>query len=207
MGEASERVHPAAVSWVGELRSALATAGLDVIAIADRAIRLLPPKAAGQAMSVPESEGSRWAQVDIDDPHVRERSNADWYRLSIQSGLFDPARPQFYLAVRFDEETGGWARVELRPEWDLMGAGAAGVLGSAWCRPEFAMLALDQSVLVCGTTWQWKIGTFVVPTPRRSSTLRRAVEGLAQSLYSSDGERVEAQRWLETSPERGPAEQ
>ncbi|MDX2678379.1 hypothetical protein [Streptomyces soliscabiei] len=136
--------------------------------------------------------------MDVDDPLLHQKANADWHRLAVEEGLFREEDPRFLLASPFEP----WVCVELRAPWDLMGEGAAGPLGSAYCRPEFVMLSLDGSVLLGGTTNQYSVSTVVVRTPHRSQVLRRAAEYMAESDsdFYLPRERADARRWLDDHP-------
>ncbi|MDX3244809.1 hypothetical protein [Streptomyces sp. ME18-1-4] len=157
----------------------------------------IPAAVTGQLASVMPEDVSDSAWADIDDPELHRKANADWYRLAVAEGLFRAEDARFFLA-----DDSSWICVELRPEWDVMGVGAAGPLGSAHCRPEFRMLSLDGSVLLGATTSQSSIETIVVKEPHRSQVLRRFAAWVAESDSGLRGprERAAARRWLDGHP-------
>ncbi|GKQ37235.1 hypothetical protein [Streptomyces sp. A012304] len=178
--------------------AAVARAGLFVVAGHEAPEGLMPPGVANAMFSMPASDRLCEAWKDVEDPRLREKANADWYRLSVERGLFRPEDPRFHLASDIEP----WICVELRGPWDIMGEGAAGPLGSAFCRPEFRMLSLDGNVLVGGTTSQFSIGTVVVTEPHRAKELRDFAEHAAESEYAvwSARDKAAARRWLELHP-------
>ncbi|MGZ9932476.1 hypothetical protein ACXNSR_21695 [Streptomyces sp. NC-S4] len=164
---------------------------------------LIPPFLTGQAPSCPPQEGRVEAVLDVMDPLLHERANADWYRLAVEGGLFAEADRRFLLA-RSPVEGGHsrWQCVELQDGWDIMGRGAAGPLGSAPLRPEFRMLSLDGNVLCFATTWEHAISTSVLTAPHRSRVLRRFAEWVAQGAMDGAEEpplSTTVRRWLDAS--------
>ncbi|MER6450552.1 hypothetical protein [Streptomyces venezuelae] len=144
------------------------------------------------------------AFLDFDDPRLHERANGDWYRLSVEGGLFSGSDRRFLLPGGLvGDGSRQWVCVELQDEWDVMGEGARGLLGSAHCRPEFRMLSLDGSVLVFATTWQYGLSTSVLADPGRSQVLRRFAEWVALGAMDGPGGAdgvpvsVAARRWLD----------
>ncbi|MFG3494567.1 hypothetical protein [Streptomyces sp. NPDC047928] len=180
----------------------LAAAGLLIVDVWNEPEGLIPPLVAGQAASCPAEEGRVEAMLDIHDPLLHEKANADWYRLSVEGGLFSETDRRFLLALSPDENSPSrWFCVELQSEWDIMGKGAAGLLGSAPCRPEFSMLSLDGNVLCFATTWEHDISTSVLPTPHRSQVLRRFAEWVAKGAMDEPDEpplSPAARRWLDS---------
>ncbi|MEE1792571.1 hypothetical protein PUR28_17650 [Streptomyces sp. BE308] len=75
--------------------------------------------------------------------------------------------------------------------WDVMGAACAIVrgtsehgypehlLGSGAGRPEFAMLSLDSTVALIGTTWQSGISSLAVPDPSDTEPVRNMIDWVA----------------------------
>lgn len=158
---------------------------------------LIPPIIAAQAVSYPFSEGRIAASIDIDDPDVCEKANADWYRLSVEGGLFKDADRRFLLALHSEaDDLFGWVHAELTSRWDIMGgAAASGLLGNRYCRPEFVMLSRDGRVICRGTTWQYAIGTILVKDPR-TQFLQKVARGYLDSNSAHSGDLEAIRRWL-----------
>ncbi|WP_328941732.1 hypothetical protein OG259_08720 [Streptomyces sp. NBC_00250] len=179
----------------------LAAAGLSLVDGWTEPEGLVPPVVTGQAASCPASDGRVEAMLDVLEPQLHERANADWYRLAVEGGLFSETDRRFLLALDTADDDGlQWYCVELQPEWDIMGAGAAGPLGSAPCRPEFRMLSLDGNVLLFATTWEHAISTSVLKAPHRSRVLREWAEDLAAGFLDYPDEpplSPAARRWLD----------
>ncbi|MFG2985645.1 hypothetical protein ACGFYQ_31055 [Streptomyces sp. NPDC048258] len=179
----------------------LAAAGLVVKKGGADPTGFVPPVVAGQMVSCPPGDGRSEAWVDIEDRLLHEKANADWYRLSVEGGLFPESDPSFFIGLAPEEEgPGQWIRVELQTSWDIMGKGASGLLGSAHGRPEFLALSCDGTVLCCGTTSQFSIGTVVVTSPDHSEVLRRFARYVATSEIGHPDERTAARRWLDSNP-------
>ncbi|MFB6511710.1 hypothetical protein ACFCW4_26195 [Streptomyces virginiae] len=185
------------------MTKSLAAAGLRIVGGWVEPEWLIPPYITGQAPSCPPDEGRVESVLDVLDPLLHEKANADWYRLAVEGGLFSEADRRFLLPHKPVE--GGpvrWCCVELQDDWDIMGKGAAGLLGSAPLRPEFRMLSLDGNVLCFATTWQHSISTSVLTAPHRSRVLRRFAEWVAQGAMDGPNEpplSTEVRRWLDTS--------
>lgn len=181
----------------------LAAAGLRAVDGWREPAGLIPPFLTGQASSCPPREGRVESVLDVTDPLLHERANADWYRLAVEGGLFSEADRRFLLPHSPAEGgLGRWRCVELQDDWDIMGRGAAGLLGSAPLRPEFSMLSLDGNVLCFATTWQHSISTSVLTAPHRSRVLRRFAEWVAQGAMDRANEpplSTPARRWLDAS--------
>ncbi|MEV7558792.1 hypothetical protein [Streptomyces sp. NPDC089795] len=179
----------------------LAAAGLLIVEGWSEPPGLVPPLVTGQAPSCPPWEGRVEAVLDFDDPRLQERANEDWYRLSVQGGLFSESDRRFLLPGSLvGDGSRQWVCVELQSDWNVMGEGARGLLGSAHCRPEFRMLSLDGSVLVFATTWQHALSTSVLTAPHRSQVLRRFAEWVALGALDEPGAlpvSVAARRWLD----------
>ncbi|WP_143660525.1 hypothetical protein [Streptomyces sp. JHA26] len=163
-----------------------------------------------------EETGRRDAFVGFDDPHLIEHANRGWYELATSFGLFDVSR-EFLLALpayrhnpRVDlEQPSVWRRVRLLDAWDVMGAACSirrgrSVLGHDECllgsrsgRPEFAMLSLDSTVSVVGTTWQDGIGSLAVPNPGDTEPVRRLIDWEANGADVSRDRRARAVAWLQ----------
>jgi hypothetical protein len=181
-----------------ELKESLASAGLLVLEKCGDLSGLMPALVSGQAPSCPPEDGRTESLVDIEDPLLLEKANADWYQLSVEAGLFTEADRRFLVALTPEEEgPSHWICVELQDSWDIMGNGASGLLGSGYCRPEFRMLSLDGSVLSCGTTWESAISTFVLKEPLHSQVLRKFAEWVATGEIGHPAESVAARRWLD----------
>ncbi|MFF4315015.1 hypothetical protein [Streptomyces sp. NPDC001507] len=133
-----------------------------------------------------------------------EKANDGWFRLALDHGFLGDDR-EFLLGVNHADDDSvpvlRWARVRLVEEWDIMGAGVAtGMLGSAAGFPEFAMLSLDGSVILRGTTWQEFIGSLVVPDPHRVQIIRDYVARRSASPRTPAAERAEGEAWLRAFP-------
>lgn len=180
----------------------LAAAGLLIVDAWSEPEGLIPPLITGQAPSCPPEEGRVEAILDIDDPLLHQKANADWYRLSVAGRLFSETDRRFLLALNpEDDGPTRWFCVDLQSEWDVMGKGAAGLLGSAPCRPEFRMLSLDGNVLCFATTWEHAISTSVLTAPHRSQVLRRFAEAVANGAMDDPDEpplSPAARRWLDS---------
>ncbi|MFJ7591246.1 hypothetical protein ACIQZO_28490 [Streptomyces sp. NPDC097617] len=185
------------------MMKSLAAAGLQVVDGWVEPVGLIPSFITGQAPSCPPEEGRVESVLDVIDPLLHERANADWYRLAVEGGLFSEADRRFLLPHSpVEGRPGGWLCVELQDDWDIMGKGAAGPLGSAPLRPEFRMLSLDGNVLCFATTWQHSISTSVLTAPNRSRVLRRFAEWVAQGAMDKPNEpplSTTVRRWLDTS--------
>lgn len=183
-----------------EVKEPLAAAGLLVVEECGDLEGLIPPIVAGQAPSCPVEDGRTESLLNVEDPLLIEKANADWYRLSVGAGLFTEADRRFLVALEPEGDgPSRWTCVELQDTWDIMGTGASGPLGSRSGRPEFRMLSIDGSVLSCGTTWESAISTFVVKAPHRSQVLRRFAEWVATGEIGYPEESDAARRWLERS--------
>ncbi|KPI12394.1 hypothetical protein OV450_3012 [Actinobacteria bacterium OV450] len=182
-----------------ELKESLAAAGLLLLEECGDLGGLVPPLVTGQAPSCPPQDGRTESLVDVGDPLLLEKANAEWYRLSVGAGLFTKADRRFLVALTPEEDgPAQWICVELQDSWDIMGRGASGLLGSGYCRPEFRMLSLDGSVLSCGTTWESAISAFVVKAPHRSQVLRKFAEWVATGEIGHPTESAAARRWLDS---------
>ncbi|ORT53681.1 hypothetical protein [Streptomyces sp. CB03238] len=180
----------------------LAAAGLRIVEGWTEPEGLIPPIVTGQAPSCPPEEGRVEAMLDVLDPQLHEKANADWYRLSVEGGLFSETDRRFLLALSPEEDRlSRWFCVELQSEWDIMGKGAAGLLGSAPYRPEFSMLSLDGNVLCFATTWEHDISTSVLTAPHRSQVLQRFAEWVASGVMDEPDEpplSPAVRRWLDS---------
>lgn len=198
------RVPTGGNGMMGIMKS-LAAAGLRIVDGWTEPEGLIPPIVTGQAPSCPPQEGRVEAVLDVLEPQLREKANADWYRLSVEGGLFSETDRRFLLALRPEgNRSSRWFCVELRSGWDIMGQGAAGLLGSAPCRPEFRMLSLDGNVLCFATTWEHDISTSVLTAPHRSQVLRRWAEAVAEGTMDEPDEpplSLAARRWLDRHQE------
>ncbi|MBW5482083.1 hypothetical protein [Streptomyces bambusae] len=184
-----------------EREGQLALAGLSVQPAVAVPAGAVPPAVAGQMMSVLPGDTRSEAWVDVEDPLLHEKANSDWYRLSVTNGLFKEEDPTFFIALRPPGEEGPsrWTCVTLQDPWDIMGKGAAGILGSSYGRPEFLTLSRDGSVLCCGTTSQFSIGTVVVTSPERQEVLRRFARYLSIADIGHPESRAAAKRWLDST--------
>ncbi|BCL25108.1 hypothetical protein ACPCBX_25270 [Streptomyces tuirus] len=186
------------------IMKSLAVAGLRIVEGWTAPDGLLPPTVTSQAPSVPSEDGRVEAMLDFLDPQLHEKANADWYRLSVEGGLFSGTDCRFLIALHPGQDRlARWHCVELQSEWDIMGKGADGLLGSAPYRPEFSMLSLDGNVLCFATTWEHAISTSVLKAPHRSQVLREWAEDLTDGTMDDMGDPDEAplslaaRRWLD----------
>lgn len=182
------------------LSASLAKAGLRLFGTADVANRLIPPALATFASSCSSEDGAFGEAVDLNDPRVREKANAEWYRLAPHSGLFGEVDSQFLVAVNFadsDLPQWWWARVELLDEWDIVGAGASsGILGNGTCWPSFVMLSLDGGVILRCDVGQVSIDFSIVREPHHAQTLRRHGEWMVGSPRVDELTRAAIRCWL-----------
>ncbi|WP_404815770.1 hypothetical protein [Streptomyces thermolineatus] len=199
-----------------KVHAPLKRAGLEVLegGVPDDA---LPLFAVGATVSCTHEEtGRQDAFVGFDDPHLIEHANRGWYELATSFGLFDANR-EFLLALpacrynpRVDlDQPSVWRRVRLLDDWDVMGAACSirrgrSVLGFDECllgsragRPEFAMLSLDSTVSVVGTTWQDGIGSLAVRNPGDTEVVRRLIDLEANGTEWSRHRRAQAVAWLQ----------
>ncbi|MFD7904061.1 hypothetical protein ACFV4G_17650 [Kitasatospora sp. NPDC059747] len=163
--------------------------------------------------------------VDRDEPDLVARANQGWYELALSCGLFGADR-EFLLALpvhRFSARAASrhrrkqWRRVRLLERWDLMGAGCSvtvgthelghpqRLLGFGPGLPGFAMLSLDGSVTVLGTTEQSGIAFHAVSDPGKTESVRGRLQAAANrawdpreewSMGAVRAEREEARAWL-----------
>lgn len=180
------------------LKKSLASAGLLVLEDYGDPGPVIPAIVTGQAPSYPIEERWGGAATDFTDPRLHEKASSDWYRISLGSGLFSETDRRFLMAYLPDAASASeWACVELQDTWDIMGAGALGLLGSGWCRPEFRLLSLDGSVLVSSTTGEAALDTFAAKDPDRSSYLPRYAAWLATLDDMHPRDVAAIHRWLE----------
>lgn len=169
----------------------LRRAGLEVLD--DRVSEAaLPTFAVNTLISCGVESGRRDAYVGFDEPDFIVRANQAWFALATSSGLFDADR-ELLLAM-----PSRWHRVRLLDGWDVMGAACSVQhMGSRAGRPEFAMLSLDGTVAVLGTTWQDGISSLAVPHPADTEPVRRFIEYVASTAEGPRDWRPEAQAWLQ----------
>ncbi|MEV5687622.1 hypothetical protein AB0L68_31260 [Streptomyces sp. NPDC052164] len=194
----------------------------------------MPMFAVGATVSCGDGTGRRDAYVDFDDPFLIERANQGWYDLATSFRLFGADR-EFLLALPAHRHSARaacrhrqsvWRRVRLPDDWDVMGAACAigrgtsehgypeHLLGSGAGRPEFAMLSLDSTVALIGTTWQSGISSLAVPDPSDTEPVRNMIDWVATREWDPREEwfmgaprsdRAEALAWLRRN-EPGTAE-
>ncbi|MER5204733.1 hypothetical protein [Streptomyces sp. NPDC002825] len=117
----------------------LTAAGLRIVEEWTAPDGLVPPTVIGQAPSVPFEDGRVEVSRDFLDPLLQEKANADWYRLAVEGGLFSETDRRFLIALSPGRDRlSRWHCVELQSEWDIMGKGADGLLGSAPTGPSSA---------------------------------------------------------------------
>src|ERR1700761_4751091 len=139
-----------------DVAAALAPAGLRFVE-RDRAAVRLPVQAANLAPSCRREDGRidapSYEVADVDDPDMTNKINSGWFRLAIESGLFNEQR-EFLLEVDYaetaDEPELAWIRVQLLDHWNIAGSGVAAFGTRA---PEFTALSVDGQVLMRTTLW------------------------------------------------------
>lgn len=182
------------------LSASLAQAGLELLGEVDSIDPLIPPTLATFAGSCSSEEGALGAAVDLDDPRVREKANAEWYRLAQDGGLLAGVGSQFLVAVNRTERDSPqwwWVRVELLNEWDIVGAGAASrILGNGPCLPSFVMLSLDGNVILRCDVGQMSIDFSMVREPHHAQTLRQHGEWMVEWPRTDEFTRAATRRWL-----------
>lgn len=180
---------------------ALSSGGLAFRRMADPSMSLIPPTLATFASATPAGVGRVAAIVSRDAAELAAKANADWHRICLTGGLFEEAEPRFFVAINCaagDMPTAWrWAEVTLADTWDIMGAGAAGVLGNGYCHPGFVMLSLDGEVIARGDTWEREIGTVLVREPYSRIPFRQQGEWMITRPRTGDWERAAIERWLE----------
>ncbi|MEV3987925.1 hypothetical protein AB0J57_03365 [Streptomyces sp. NPDC049837] len=187
-----------------QLAELLAQAGLRFCGV-DRTLGTLPVKAAWLSVSCRREDGRRDLVVPRDDAQLLAKANSAWSQLATESGLLGGEEREFLLGVDFAEPESSpilrWVRVQLMEDWDVMGAGVeSGLLGSGAFCPEFVMMALDETVVLRGTTWEQRIGVLTVPHPHRVEMIRTYVERLAANPRTEPAERTIAENWLTHHP-------
>ncbi|MEU6440211.1 hypothetical protein [Streptomyces sp. NPDC047046] len=182
------------------LSNSLAKAGLRLLGTVDATEPLIPPTLATFASSCSTEDGAFGEAVDLDDPRVREKANAEWYRLALRGGLFSGVDSQFLVAVNFSGSGSPqwwWVRVELLDEWDIVDAGASsGILGNGPCRPSFVMLSLDGGVILRCDVGQASIDFSIVREPHHAQTLLQHGEWMVGSPRVDELTRAAIRRWL-----------
>ncbi|MFZ3551709.1 hypothetical protein ACODT3_39970 [Streptomyces sp. 4.24] len=163
--------------------------------------------------------------MEYDTPNLIEQANQAWYELARSSGLFATDR-EFLLALPANlysakaasrHRRAVWRRVRLLDDWDVMGAACAirlgmsehgypeHLLGSRAGHPGFAMLSLDSTVAVLGTTWETGISSLAVPNPGDTEPVQRMLDWAATRVWDPREEwlmgaprmdREEALAWL-----------
>ncbi|WP_436772733.1 hypothetical protein [Yinghuangia sp. YIM S09857] len=186
----------------------LAEAGLRFLGMVAPDVPLIPPTTAAFAGHFPLPEGRFDAvSVEFDDPHLRDRCNAEWHRLCSDGGLVAAGGSAaardggFLVAVLRTDDDGRrvwwWARVGLDEPWDIIGAGAAsGALGAGWCHPGFVMLSADGRNVVRGDEGQSSVEIVLVRDPQRVPRLREHGARTAGQAYTDPFTRAAIERWL-----------
>ncbi|MCB5168312.1 hypothetical protein LG634_26235 [Streptomyces bambusae] len=131
---------------------------------------VLPVFAVGVATSCGRDTGRRDTYIDLDDadgPELVAREP----RLARTGHLQRPVRHRPGVPAR-----------HARPCPPLPGSRAG--------RPEFAMLALDSSVSLVGTTWQHGIGCLAVPEPSSTAPVRRILDWAVNGADAPPHERA-----------------
>lgn len=199
-----------------KVHAPLKRAGLEVLEGGVPCTALPVSVMSAMASCTHEETGRQDAFVGFDDQQLIEQANRGWYALATSFGLFDASR-EFLLALpahRYNPRVDLyqpriWRRVRLLDAWDVMGAACAirrgrsvlgyddCLLGSRSGRPEFAMLSLDSTVAVVGTTWQDGIGSLAVPNPGDTEPARRLIDWEATGADVPRDRRAQAIAWLQ----------
>lgn len=179
-----------------ELSDRLRVAGLIFHEMADQDCPFIPPTLATAAAGYPPPSG-QWptSSVEVGVQDWVAEANKGWYELSRDGGLFSADR-EFLVAVERHEKEWWWARVGLADTWDVMGAGAAGALGSGFGLPGFAMLSLTGDVIVCGLEWQSSIGAVLVSNFNELQSLREFAEWRAGWQGTTERDQAAIRSWL-----------
>lgn len=123
-------------------KQTLAAAGLLVEGEGEQSEGLIPASVAAQAASCTPSDHRTDIIFDLNDPQLIQQANASWYQLSSEAGLFSEGNGLFLLGLPLEEEgASAWVPVRLGESWDIVGKGAATLLGSGPGRPEFIALS------------------------------------------------------------------
>ncbi|MBS2547743.1 hypothetical protein KGQ19_12785 [Catenulispora sp. NL8] len=184
---------------MSELAEQLAAGGLELVELVDPLVPLIPPRLANAATSFPPTaEPVPHSAVELEAPDLVAQANSGWYQLASEGGLFGTDR-EFLVAV---EQTGEWwwAHVRLAQSWDVMGRGAASILGRGQGHPGFVMLSLDGSVIVVGNVSQSSVGSTLARDPSRNAGLREFAPQLADFPDVSEQEKAAIGRWLQNAP-------
>ena len=183
---------------MAELSQQLASGGLELLEMVDPNAPLIPPTLATVAIDYPsESESRPYSAVEIGAADLVARANAGWFRLASEHGLFGADR-EFLVAVKQSDQW-WWARVRLAESWDVMGRGAAGVLGNGEGYPGFVMMSLDSAVVIRGDVWQTEIGTVLARSPSANEQLRGYALRKAEYPATPEYEKAAILRWLENT--------
>ncbi|MDQ0371229.1 hypothetical protein [Catenuloplanes indicus] len=155
----------------------LALAGLEFLERIMEKLRGPLPPLRGAASCLPEHGRFDSDPVDVDAPDMPARVNEDWWRMATEFGLFD-AGGEFLVGVDYRDPGAvdgeyGWARVRLARTWDLAAGGSEALRGYFGAHftdryvPEFAMISLDQRVLLNTTIWgNGTVSTIVIRPDR-----------------------------------------
>src|ERR1700761_862069 len=154
-----------------DINASLGRAGIIFRGFADQSAPLLPPVLASMAANFSlDTKGFDSFSVESGDPRVRDKANAEWYRISSTGNLFDEASREFLVGVKIEENDGfglwRWARAAIEDSWDVMGSGAAELLGNGPCLPGFIMMSLNGRTIVRGMVWETSIGAVAVRDPQ-----------------------------------------
>ena len=183
-----------------ELAQQLADGGLELLEMVDPDAPLIPPTLATVVINYPsESEPRRYSTVEVGVEDLVARANAGWFQLASENGLFSADR-EFLVAVKQSDQW-WWAHVRLAESWDVMGRGAAGILGNGEGYPGFVMMSLDSEVVIRGDVWQTEIGAVLGRSPSTNVQLRDYARWKAEYSPTPEYEKAAILRWLE-NPER-----
>ena len=115
--------------------------------------------------------------IDVDDPEMPAKVNADWLHMATEYGILD-SRREFLLSVDYSdpdevEPDFAWVRVRLSDQWDLAGSNSIALLsgfGGLFIDrfvPEFSMLSVDRKAMLNTTVWgQGTVSTVVIRPDR-----------------------------------------
>ncbi|BEL11696.1 hypothetical protein Q0Z83_098870 [Actinoplanes sichuanensis] len=183
-----------------ELAERLGKAGLVFIGWPDEAVPRVPVAVARYAVSAGSDTGRDEVSLRYTDPGWQSGGNDAWFTLASDAGLFG-AGGEFLVAVALEPDVwpvrSRWAGVRLAASWDIVGEGAADLLGSGRHHPEFVMLSPDGEVIVQGTVRQDGISFLAVHHPRDSGVLRKQGEFFANWHRAHPEDRQAARSWLD----------
>jgi hypothetical protein len=187
---------------IADLSARLDVTGLLLLDITGAA-NVIPADAAWMASACGSDDGRVDETFDYRDPELVPKANKAWYALAQEYQLLNESR-EFLLSFTLSDPDEfpdvRWGLVQLKAEWDIIGAGTAnGLLGGPYGRPGFVMLSTAGYTVIEGTTWQDGIGVLAVPNPHRASAIRKYMVNTPKMSVSEE-EHANIQRWLSRPP-------